>query len=50
MVPTFAFGDSMGDFEMLGFVVQPLVVGRNDQPDNELIRQAGKLGWPVHRF
>ncbi len=48
--PTFAFGDSMGDFEMLEYVVQPLVVGRNDQPDNELIRQAGSKGWPVHRF
>jgi len=50
VVPTFAFGDSMGDFEMLGYVEQALVVGRNDQPDNELIRQAGEKGWPVHRF
>jgi HAD superfamily phosphoserine phosphatase-like hydrolase len=48
--PVFAFGDSMGDFEMLGFADQPLVVGRRDRPDNELVRQAAGRGWPVHRF
>jgi len=48
--PVFAFGDSMGDFEMLAWAVQPMVVGRRDHQDNELVRQAGPRGWPVHRF
>jgi HAD superfamily phosphoserine phosphatase-like hydrolase len=50
VVPIFAFGDSMGDFEMLDYVVQPMVVARHDRPDNELVRQAAQRGWPVHRF
>jgi HAD superfamily phosphoserine phosphatase-like hydrolase len=48
--PVFAFGDSMGDFEMLAYAEQPLVVGRRDHKDNELVRQAPGRGWPVHRF
>ncbi len=48
--PVFAFGDSMGDFEMLAYAEQPLVVGRRDLGDNELVRQASPRGWPVHRF
>jgi HAD superfamily phosphoserine phosphatase-like hydrolase len=48
--PIFVFGDSMGDFEMLAFAEQPMVVGRRDRPDNELVRQAAGRGWPVHRF
>jgi phosphoserine phosphatase len=48
--PVFAFGDSMGDFEMLAYAEQPLVVGRRDHKDNELVRQADPRGWPVHRF
>jgi HAD superfamily phosphoserine phosphatase-like hydrolase len=48
--PVFAFGDSMGDFEMLAYAEQPLVVGRRDLQDNELVRQAGPRDWPVHRF
>ena len=48
--PVFAFGDSMGDFEMLAYADQPLVVGRRDHKDNELVRHAPGRGWPVHRF
>lgn len=48
--PVFAFGDSMGDFEMLAYAEQPLVVGRRDHLDNELVRHAPGRGWPVHRF
>jgi HAD superfamily phosphoserine phosphatase-like hydrolase len=48
--PVFAFGDSMGDFEMLAYADQPLVVGRRDHKDNELVRHAPDRGWPVHRF
>ncbi len=48
--PVFAFGDSMGDFEMLAYAEQPLVVGRRDLGDNELVRQASSRGWPLHRF
>ena len=48
--PIFAFGDSMGDFEMLAYAEQPMVVGRRDRSDNELVRQAPGRGWPVHRF
>jgi phosphoserine phosphatase len=48
--PVFAFGDSMGDFEMLSSVVQPMVVGRTDQPKATLVVKAAELGWPVHRF
>lgn len=50
VMPVFAFGDSMGDFEMLAYAEQPLVVGRRDHRDNELVRQAPGRGWPVHRF
>ncbi len=48
--PVFTFGDSMGDFEMLAYADQPLIVGRRDHRDNELVRQAPGRGWPVHRF
>jgi HAD superfamily phosphoserine phosphatase-like hydrolase len=48
--PVLAFGDSMGDFEMLAYADQPLVVARRDRADNELVRQAAGRGWPVHRF
>ncbi len=48
--PCFAFGDSMGDFEMLAYSEQPLVVGRRDQAGNALLQQARGRDWPVHRF
>ncbi len=48
--PVFAFGDSMGDFPMLAYAEQPLVVGRRDLADNDLVRHAPGRRWPVNRF
>jgi HAD superfamily phosphoserine phosphatase-like hydrolase len=48
--PVFAFGDSMGDFAMLAYAEQPLVVGRRDLADNDLVRHAPGRRWPINRF
>lgn len=45
-----AFGDSMGDFEMLEDAKQALVVGRREKPGAEIHLQAERRGWPVHLF
>ncbi len=49
-LPDLAFGDSLGDLEMLESAKQPLVVGRNDKPSAELPKIAATRGWPVHLF
>ena len=48
--PVFAFGDSMGDFDMLEYVEFPMVVGELSNPTNTLIDVAEQRGWPVHLF
>ncbi|MBM4355491.1 MAG: HAD-IB family phosphatase [Deltaproteobacteria bacterium] len=48
--PLFAFGDSMGDFEMLCFARQGLVVQQHGHPRPELLRHAAERKWPVHVF
>lgn len=48
--PVFAFGDSMGDFDMLEYVEFPMVVGELSNPTNTLTDIAEQRGWPVHLF
>lgn len=48
--PDLAAGDSTGDLAMLQAAREPIVIGRNDQPDNALVREAQACGWPVHKF
>jgi phosphoserine phosphatase len=48
--PDLAFGDSMGDFEMLESARLPLVVGRHDKPNAELPKVAREKGWAFHAF
>lgn len=48
--PVFAIGDSMGDLEMLECAQQPLIVGRHDQPQAEILAVAATRNWPIHRF
>jgi HAD superfamily phosphoserine phosphatase-like hydrolase len=45
-----AFGDSVGDLEMLEDCAQPFVIGRHDKPGVSLLPIARERGWPVHRF
>jgi phosphoserine phosphatase len=48
--PDIAIGDSPGDVELLESARLPLVVGRRDREDAELIRLARGRDWPVHLF
>jgi len=48
--PTLAFGDSVGDLEMLEDAEQPFVIGRRDKPAVSLLATARERGWPVHLF
>ena len=48
--PLFAFGDSMGDFELLDDAIQPMVVGEFGKSNTEVIQVARKRGWPVTLF
>lgn len=46
----FAFGDSMGDFEMLESVLKPMVVGEYRKDNSELIQKANERDWAVTLF
>jgi HAD superfamily phosphoserine phosphatase-like hydrolase len=48
--PDFAFGDSLGDLEMLEVAAVPLVIGRHDKPSAELPKIGRERGWAVHAF
>jgi phosphoserine phosphatase len=48
--PDFAFGDSLGDLEMLESAVVPLVIGRHDKPSAELPKIGRERGWAFHAF
>ncbi len=48
--PLFAFGDSMGDFEMLCLARNGLVVQQHGHLRSELLRHADEREWPVHVF
>jgi HAD superfamily phosphoserine phosphatase-like hydrolase len=48
--PDFAFGDSLGDLEMLEHAKVPLVIGRHDKPNAELPKIARDRGWAFHAF
>ena len=48
--PVFAFGDSMGDFEMLNFCHQPLVIGEKRHIGSSILEQASSNKWPVWFF
>jgi HAD superfamily phosphoserine phosphatase-like hydrolase len=45
-----AFGDSLGDLEMLSDAAHPFVIGRHDKPGAALLEVARDKGWPVHLF
>lgn len=48
--PLLAFGDSMGDLEMLEFATYPMVVALNQAPNEKLLALAAQRSWPVQRF
>lgn len=48
--PYLAFGDSVGDLEMLEASAQPFVIGRHDKPGVSLLGIARERGWPVQLF
>jgi HAD superfamily phosphoserine phosphatase-like hydrolase len=48
--PLLAFGDSMGDLEMLSHARHPMVVGQASAPNAALLDHARKHGWPVQVF
>jgi len=49
-VPLLAFGDSMGDIEMLCHARQAMVVGRSGQMNPRLLEEAHKRRWPVQEM
>lgn len=49
-VPYLAFGDSVGDLEMLEHAAQAFVVGRHDKPGVSLLPIARERGWPIQLF
>jgi phosphoserine phosphatase len=48
--PDLAFGDSMGDREMLESATVPLAIGRRDRPGAELLALAASRQWATHLF
>ena len=48
--PDLAFGDSLGDLQMLEAAVHPVVIGRHDRADADLVRIGRERGWAVHLF
>jgi HAD superfamily phosphoserine phosphatase-like hydrolase len=47
VVPILAFGDSMGDFEMLEYSKYPMVLNLNTSPNETLLTIASQRGWTV---
>jgi len=48
--PVFAFGDSMGDYEMLEYSRYPMVVGQLSSPNRSMLETALSNDWPVQMF
>lgn len=48
--PLMAFGDSLGDLEMLEYAQFPFVVGELGKPNAPLIKIAKERNWPVQLF
>lgn len=48
--PVLGFGDSMGDYEMLAYCRQGMVVGQRSSPNAAMIEKARLHGWPVQFF
>lgn len=48
--PLMAFGDSLGDLEMLEYAQFPFVIGELGKPNAPLVKLAHERGWPVQLF
>ncbi len=48
--PLLAFGDSLGDLEMLEYAQFPFVIGETAKPNAPLIKIAKERGWPIQLF
>lgn len=48
--PLIAFGDSMGDLEMLEYSKIPFIVGRHEDKESKILEIARSRGWAIHLF